>query len=295
MQIGKRIASVSILVSALLAVGKIVVGWFAGSTSVIADGVESAGDVIASGVVLLGFTIATRPADENHPYGHGRYETLTGLLVGVILFVAGIAISYRSLQGIGKVHVPPAAYGFVPLIVSLISKAVLSAVKFHYGRRIRSASIIADAWNDFVDIVSAATAMTALGLTLWDRSRFLAADHYGGFAVGLIVIFTGIRVGKDTSARLTDAMPDPSLLHQIRQVALNVSGVIGVEKLFARDAGLQYRVDLHLEVDPELSVREAHDIANEVRFAIRGQLSWVADVLVHVEPAPTVPASGPKE
>lgn len=291
MQIGKRIASVSILVSALLSIGKIVVGWLAGSTSVIADGVESAGDVVASGVVLLGFTIAARPADENHPYGHGRYETLTGLLVGVVLFVAGVAISYRSLQRIGEVHALPAAYGFVPLVVSLISKVVLSSVKFHYGKRIRSTAIIADAWNDFVDIVSAATAMTALGLTLWDGSRFLAADHYGGFAVGLIVIFTGIRVGKDTSARLTDAMPDPTLLHEVRQVALNVSGVKGVEKLFARNTGLQYHVDLHLEVDPELPVREAHNIANEVRFAIRRQLSWVADVLVHVEPVPTIPAS----
>ncbi len=295
MQIGKRIALISILVSALLAIGKIVVGWFAGSTSVIADGVESAGDVIASGVVLLGFTIASRPADENHPYGHGRYETLTGLLVGIILFVAGVGISYGSLQGIGEVHAPPAAYGFIPLLVSLISKAVLSSMKFHYGKRIRSAAIIADAWNDFVDIVSAATAMTALGLTLWDGSRFLAADHYGGFAVGVIVIFTGIRVGKDTSARLTDAMPDPTLLRQIRQVALNVPGAIGVEKLFARNTGLQYHVDLHLEVDPELSVRQAHDIANEVRFAIRRQLSWVADVLVHLEPAPRTTASEPKQ
>src|SRR5581483_10408103 len=283
MEIGKRIALISISVSALLAIGKIVVGWFAGSTSVIADGVESAGDVIASGVVLLGFTIASRPADENHPYGHGRYETLTGLLVGIILFVAGVGISYGSLQGIGEVHAPPAAYGFIPLLVSLISKAVLSSMKFHYGKRIRSAAITADAWNDFVDIVSAATAMTALGLTLWDGNRFLAADHYGGFAGGVIVIFTGIRVGKDTSARLTDAMPDPTLLRQIRQVALNVPGAIGVEKLFARNTGLQYHVDLHLEVDPELSVRQAHDIANEVRFAIRRQLSWVADVLVHVE------------
>ncbi len=236
-QIGKRIALISILVSALLAVGKIVVGWLAGSTSVIADGVESAGDVIASGVVLLGFVIAARPADENHPYGYGRYETLTGLLVGMILFLAGIGISYRSLQNVGAVHAPPETYGFIPLLISLMSKAVLSTVKFRHGRRIYSAAIIADAWNDFVDIVSATAAMTALGLTVWNPGRFLAADHYGGFAVGLIVIFTGIRVARDTSARLTDVMPDPHLVDQIRQVALGIPGVTGVEKLFARNTG----------------------------------------------------------
>jgi cation diffusion facilitator family transporter len=249
---------------------------------------ESAGDVFASGIVLFGFIIAARPADKDHPYGHGRYETLTGLLVGVILFLGGVGISYRSLQNVGALHAPPAAYGFIPLLIFMLSKGVLSAVKFRYGRQIHSASIVADAWNDFVDIISAATAMTALGLTLWDPGRFLAADHYGGFAVGLIVTFTGVRVAKDTSARLTDAMPDSSLVSQIRAVALSISGVAGVEKLFVRNTGLQYHVDLHLEVDPEMTVRQAHDIANEVRFTIRRQLNWVADVLVHVEPAPVL-------
>src|SRR5882672_4700400 len=286
MHTGKRVALISILVSALLAVAKIVVGGLAGSTSVVADGLESAGDAIASGFVALGFIIAARPADENHPYGHGRYETVTGFFVGIILFVGGIGICYRSLQQVGAVHPPPAAYGLIPLLISLIAKAVLSAVKFRVGRRIRSAAIIADAWNDFVDILSAIAAMTALGLTLWDPSRFLAADPYGGFAVGVIVIFAGIRVARDTSARLTDAMPDPALLDEIRQVALSVPGAVGVEKLFARNTGLQYHVDLHLEVDSEMTVRQAHDIANEVRFAIRRRLPWVADVLVHVEPDP---------
>ena len=121
--------------------------------------------------------------------------------------------------------------------------------------------------------------MTALGLTLWDPSRFLAADHYGGFAVALMVIFIGIRIARDTSARLTDAMPNPNLLDQIRQVARNVPGT-------ARNTGLQYHVDLHLEVDPEMRVRQAHDIANEVRFAIRRQVSSVAGVLVRLEPVP---------
>ncbi len=110
--------------------------------------------------------------------------------------------------------------------------------------------------------------MTALGMTLWDPSRFPAADHYGGFAVGVIVVFTGVRVAQDTTARLSDAMPDSGLIDQIREIALAVPGVSGVEKLFARNTGLQYHVDLHLEVDPEMTVRQAHDIANNVRFMI---------------------------
>ena len=286
MQVGKRIALISILVSALLAVGKILVGWLAGSTSVVADGLESAGDVLASSIVLLGFTVAARPADQNHPYGHGRYETLTGLLVGLILLGGGVGICYRSLRHVAEVHTAPASYAFIPLIISLLAKSVLSATKFRQGRRIHSAAIIADAWNDLVDIISAGVAMTALGLTLWDPARFLAADHYGGFAVGVIVLFTGISVAKETSARLSDAMPNSDVIDQIRRTALEVPGVAGVEKLFARNTGLQYHVDLHLELDPAMSVRQAHDIANQVRFTIRREVPWVADVLVHVEPTP---------
>lgn len=284
--IGKRVALISVAVSATLAVSKILIGILGRSTSVVADGLESAGDVVASGIVVFGFMAASRPADENHPYGHGRYETLTGLIVGMILFTGGIGICYRSLQNVGSQHAPPELYGIWPLLASMAAKAVLSAVKFRFGRRIHSAALIADGWNDFVDIISAATAITALGLTLYDPSRFLAADHYGGFAVGLIVIFTGLRVGKETSDRLTDTMPDPTLMSEIRRVAKSVPGVCDVEKCFARSTGLQYHVDLHLEVDPAMSVRDSHELATEVRFAIRRELPLIADVLVHVEPWP---------
>lgn len=285
-RIGKRVALASIAVSIILAAVKITVGIMGRSASVLADGFESAGDVVAAVAVFFGFAIASRPADEEHPYGHGRYETLTGLIVGVILLAAGIGICYRSLMGVQHVHEVPAFYGVWALLGSMVSKAVMSAVKFHYGRKIRSAALTADAWNDFVDILSALTALTALGLTLLDPDRFLVADHYGGFAVGLFVIFTGLRVARETSSRLTDEMPDDEMVAAIREVSLTVPGAVGVEKCFARNVGLQYYVDLHLEVDPDLTVRKSHDIATEVRFAIRKKLDWVADVLVHVEPAP---------
>jgi len=285
-KLGRRIALISVLVSLGLAAAKLIIGYLAQSTSVVADGFESAGDVIASTFVWFGLFLAARPADENHPYGHGRYETLTGLIVGLILFAGGFGICVRSLSNVGELHGAPAAFGIWPLIASMFAKAILSAVKFRYGKRIHSAALTADAWNDFVDIISATTAITALGLTLYDPVRFLSADHYGGFAVGLIVIFTGMRVVKETSSRLLDEMPDADLMTEIREVAVKVPGVMGIEKLYARNSGLQYHVDLHLEVDPEMTVRESHDIATEVRFAIRRELDWVADVLVHVEPAP---------
>jgi len=236
--------------------------------------------------VLLGLTLAAKPADWNHPYGHGRAETLMGLLVGLMLFGAGTAISAHALLRAGDVHQPPAAYAIWPLIGSIAVKSVMCGVKFQVGKRIGSSALAADAWNDAVDILSGFAALAAVGLTLYDPERFLAADHYGGFAVGVIVIFTGLRVTRDTGLQLMDTMPSQGMMQTIRNVAQQVSGVEGVEKCFARKTGLQYHVDLHLEVDPEITVRSSHDIAEQVRNRIRRDVDWVADVLVHVEPSP---------
>jgi len=286
MRIGQRVALGGMIVSGGLAVVKIVTGLMAGSTSVVADGLESAGDVLASGLVFLGLTLAAKPADWNHPYGHGRAETLTGLLVGLMLFGAGIVIAFHALVLAGEAHRPPAAYAVWPLIASIGIKSILCGVKFRFGHKIGSAALAADAWNDAVDIISGFTALSAVGLTLYEPARFLAADRYGGFAVGLIVIFTGLRVTRDTALQLMDTMPSERMMRTIRNVAQQVTGVEGVEKCFARKTGLQYHVDLHLEVDPEITVRSSHDIAEQVRNRIRRDVDWVADVLVHVEPSP---------
>jgi len=270
--------------SGILAAVKITLGHIGGSTSVVADGFESAADVVASGIVLFGLALASRPADENHPYGHGRFETLTGLGVGALLAAAGVGISARSLMQVQALHPPPQSYTLWPLFGSILVKSVLAAVKFHYGRRIRSAALIADAWNDSVDILSGSVAAAALGLTLDDPGRFLAADHYGGFAVGIIVVFLGLRVVHETAMQLMDTMPDEETMSHIRRVAATVPGALGIEKCYARKTGLRYHVDLHLDVDPGMTVRDSHQIASQVRDRIKEELDWVADVLVHVEP-----------
>ncbi len=283
----RLIAVVSVLVSAALAFTKILIGWMAGSTAVVADGFESTGDVVASALVLFGLVVASKPPDENHPYGHGRSEMLAGLAVGFILAAAGVGICWRSFERIGKVEHVPAVYGIWPLVASILVKSVLSTVKFRVGWRVHSASLVADAWNDAVDILSGTSALIALGLTLLDPSRFLSADQYGGVVVGLIVVFTGARVVRETAMQLMDTMPDETIMNRIREVALSVPGVHGVEKCFARKTGFRYHVDLHLEVDPELTVRASHDIASQVRGAIKDRLDFIEDVLVHVEPSPT--------
>jgi cation diffusion facilitator family transporter len=281
----RQIAILGMVVSALLAIMKLTAGWRGHSASVVADGFESTADVFASGLVLIGLIIAERPPDDNHPYGHGRVETLTGLLLGFFLFCAGALIAWHGLTGAADA-LTPAPWAVIPLVVSIIAKMGLVFIKYRHGRSIGSSSLLADAVNDGIDILSGTVALAALSLTLWKPVEFLRADHYGAFAVGIIVIISAVRVMLNTSMHLVDTMPDDEAMAKIRDVALSVRNVEGVEKCFARKTGLQYHVDLHLEVDPEITVRASHEIAGRVRDKIREEIPWVADVLVHVEPWP---------
>jgi len=293
LSLGRRVALASTAINVGLAGSNVVVGFLSGSTSVVAAGLHFMGDVLASTVVLIAMFVAGKPADPEHPYGHGRFETVAGLVVGMILLAGGVGICYTSLQRIGEGHPPPSAYGVSTLLLAILVRVVMSTTKFRVGRRIQSSAIVADAWNDAVDILWSSAALVALGLTLYDPSRFLAADHYGGFIVGLVVIFTGFRVIRDTSLELMDTMPDADSLADIKRVALTVPGVLGVEKCFARKTGLQHHVDIHLEVDPEMTVAVSHAVASQARKRLCAELDWIADVLVHIEPAPAPDPSAP--
>ena len=293
MRAGRRVAFAGIAASAVLACINVIVGVLAHSTSVLATGLEFTGDVVASTIVLGGMIVASRPADANHPYGHGRVEMLAGFVVGLIVMVGGVVICRQSLQKIGEVHAPPGEIAIVALVFAIGVRAVMSAIKFRVGRRIQSGSLVADAWNDAVDILSASAALTAVVLTMVDPERFLAADHYGGFVVGVIVVGIGIRIGREASWELVDTMPAPQMADQIRDAAARVPGVRLVEKSYARKTGLRYQVDLHVHVDGTMTVNESHAIAGHVRAEVRHALPWVADVLVHVEPAATIAASAP--
>ncbi|MGH8638555.1 MAG: cation diffusion facilitator family transporter, partial [Burkholderiales bacterium] len=246
----RRVALAGMAMSGMLAGTSILVGLLARSTSVVATGFEFAGDVLASSIVVVGMGIAARPADENHPYGHGRFETLSAFIVGVILAAGGAMISYQSLQAVGVRHEPPGALAAVALVGAIVLRGIMSAVKLRVGRRLRSSALIADAWNDAVDILSAMAALTAVGLANYDPERFLAADHYGGFVVGIVVVVTGIRVVREASLELVDTMPEPELTDAIVSIAKSVDGVRGIDKVFARKTGLQHHIDLHIEVDP---------------------------------------------
>jgi len=283
--IGRRLALISISTGVALALAKILVGVHTQSDALLSDGMESAGDVLSSTIVFIGLSIASKPPDAEHPYGHGRYETLSGLAVGALLLLAGAAILWHGItaQHHGQ---PLPLYALYPLFASVILKIGLSFFKFRVGGKIASTSLQADAWHDLTDLLSTAVAMIAVLLTILDPVRLGVADRAGSIAIGLLIVLLSVRVVRQTIDQLVDTMPEAQKLVEIREAALSVPGTLGIEKCFARRTGLRYHVDLHLEVDPDMTVRQSHDIATEVRAVITRSLPWVADVLVHVEPAP---------
>ena len=283
--LARRLTLLSISVGAVLALAKILVGVHAGSASVLSDGLEAASDVLSSSFVYAGLWIASKPPDAEHPYGHGRYETLSGLGMGAVLLLAGAAILWHGIiSGSNQTILP--LYALYPLFASIILKTALAFLKFRAARRIASISLEADAWHDITDLLSTSIALIAVLLTLLDSARFGMSDRIGSIAIGILILFISGRVVRHTVDQLVDTMPAPKKMAEIRSSALSVPGALGIEKCFARRTGLHYHVDLHLEVDPDLTVRRSHEIATEVRSAIRHNLPWVADVLVHVEPSP---------
>ena len=275
-----RVAFVSTLASGALAVAKIAVGLSASSAAVVSDGIESAGDVLTSGLVFLAVRLAAKPADDDHPYGHGRVDILAGQAVGMVLVLAGVGICWRSLTHPVQV---PALYAIWPLLASILIKSALAFTKMRVGRRDGSSALIADGWNDSVDILSGLIALAAVLLAIF-LPGWEWADRWGGFLIGLIVLFLALRTIYQTTMHLMDTMPDARRMEQIRIATFAVPGALGVEKCFARKTGSRYHVDMHLEVDPQLTVLESHDIATAVKNHLRRTVDWVEDVLVHVEP-----------
>ena len=282
--VGRRIALLSMSVGVVLATAKIIVGVHAGSTSLTSDGCEAAADVLSSAFVYAGLLLASLPPDQEHPYGHGRYETVAGLAVGALLLLSGAAILWNAVVRFRESN-QLETYALYPLLAAFVLKTALAGTKFRIGKRIDSSALTADGWHDITDLLSTSVAFIAIGLTLLNPARFRMADHIGGIFIGLIIVFLSFRVVVQTVGQLIDTMPEPSKLAELRSVALSVPGTLGIEKCFARRTGLKYHVDLHLEVDPDLTVRESHEIARLVKRQIKEELRWVADVLIHVEPA----------
>ncbi len=281
---GVRAAQVGMVVNAGLAAVKLVAGLLGNTYALIADAAESCADVFGSLLVWGGLAVAARPADEDHPYGHGKAEPLAAMVVALALFAAAAFIAYESVKQIVTPHYTPAPFTLVVLVLVIITKELLFRFVFKVGDAVGSTAVKSDAWHHRSDAITSAAAFVGISIALVGGKGYESADDWAALLASGIIVFNAYRLVRPALAELTDASPAFDAEHAIRGVAMNVAGVRGTHKCFVRKMGFDYYVDLDVVVDGRLTVRDGHNIAHQVQNAIREANPLVAKVFVHVEP-----------
>lgn len=278
-----RISLIGMVVNAVLAFAKLVAGILGHSYALVADGVESLADILSSLVVWGGLRIASIPADRDHPYGHGKAEPLAALVVSLMLLGAGIAIAVEAIREIITPHRAPAAFTLWVLLAVVCTKEVLFRVVRRVAGQVNSGAVLADAWHHRSDAITSVAAGVGISVALIGGPGYEPADDWAALVASAVILYNASRICVRPLRELMDAEP-VEIVAQVREVAASVPGVAGIEKVFARKHGMKYWLDMHVEVDPQMSVRDAHLVAHAVKDRIRERLPAVQDVLVHVEP-----------
>ena len=282
---GARLALVGIVVNSVLAAIKIAAGIAGNCYALIADGIESTLDIFGSILIWGGLKLAARPPDDDHPYGHGKAEALAAIGVALTVIVAAIGIAMQSVREILTPHHSPAPFTLLVLVGVVIVKETLFRKVIHTGDEIGSAAVKTDAWHHRSDAITSMAAFIGISVALIGGPGWESADDWAAlFACGLIG-FNGYRLLIPALQEALDAAPPAHIQESVRAAAAAVPGVAGLDQCRVRKMGLEFYVDLHVGVDAEMSVREGHRIAHEVKDAIRRAIPEVADVLVHIEPA----------
>lgn len=280
----RRASLLSVALNVALALVKLATGVAGNSYALVADAVESLGDVLSGAIVWGGMVIASRPADENHPYGHGKADPLAGLVVALLLVVAAVWIASEAIHHIRLPHASPASYTLIVLIAVILIKEGMYRFLLQTGERIGSTALSADAWHHRGDAVTSAAAAVGITVALVGGAGYESADDWAALLACLLIAGNGLRFTRLAVLELMDTTPQADLADGFRAAALEVAGAQAVEKVLVRKMGPRLYIDLHLEVSPSLTVLEAHDIAHAVKNRIRDEWAQVADVLVHVEP-----------
>jgi cation diffusion facilitator family transporter len=285
LQTGARVALLGLVVNVVLASAKIMAGLVGHAYVLIADGIESALDVGGSIVIWGGLTVAARPPDKTHPYGHGKAEPIAAMVVALAVLAAALAIAIQSVREILLPHHGPAPWTLVVLIVAVIIKEVLFRYVIRFGRKVESTAVKTDAWHHRIDAMTSTAAFIGISVALIGGKPWQSADDWAALVACVLIGWNGYRLARPAFYEIMDTAPGGKFIKSIRRVASSVPGVVEVEKCRARKMGLDFYVDLHVGVDGNMSVHEGHEIAHRVKRAIQQSDSRVADVLVHIEPA----------
>lgn len=281
---GIRATLLRIVASTVLAIVKVVSGFLGNSYALIADGIESMLDIISSMVVLGGLQLASQPADERHPYGYGKAESLSALAVATTLFGAAIAIAIQSIREILVPHHLPEPFTLAVLVVVVVSKEFMFRKLFQTGETIRSGAMKSDAWHHRSDALTSIAAFIGIGIALLGGPGFEAADDWAALFASGVIAFNGTRLFHSAWREILDVSPPKEVIDRVREIAGSLEGVRAIDKCLVRRSGLILFVDIHVVVDGNLSVRVGHDIAHRVKDALLAADLGILDASIHIEP-----------
>lgn len=280
---------VGMIANTLLAIMKGIGGFASGSRALLADSVHSASDIAGSIVVLFGVKIAHKPPDKEHPYGHGKAENIASIIVAFLLIIVGIQISISSIKVFfGDIPEAPGILALAIIIISIIVKEMLFYYKYYLGKKYHSTALTAEAWHHRSDSLSSVAALVGIGGAIlgdyFHITFLLYADAAAGIVVSLIVIKVGYTLAKESSQVVLEKVLDSEDIKVYNDTVSDIKGVLRIDQIYARTHGTYVVIDIKISVDPEITVREGHDIAANVKDVLIDSYTEVENVLVHVNP-----------
>jgi cation diffusion facilitator family transporter len=275
----------AICINIALMIIKIGVGLLGNSYALVADGIESASDIFSSLITWAGFQLSLRPADDSHPYGHGKIESLAGVFSGGALLAAAAYIAYQSILEIRTPHHAPAWFTLPVLIGVVIVKWFLSRRVLSIGDTLDSNALKGDAWHHFSDAITSAAAAIGITIALIGGKGYESADDWAALGACVIIVVNGGLILKRSFHDVLDGNVPNTIYESIRSQAVSVSGVENTEKCRIRKSGIDLFVEMHLRVDPLMAVADAHKISHEVKALLISQNARIKDVTIHIEPA----------
>ena len=289
LQRGLRAIFLGIVVNTILGVIKLVAGIFGSSHALIADAIESFADIFNSLIMWRGIAVAAAPADKDHPYGHTKAEPLAAAFGATMLLVAAVYIAVKGAMNIyewtnGFHRDPPQWFTLVALAVVVVVKEAMFRYVVREGKDTDNAAVKTDAWHHRSDAITSIAAAIGITIALIGGPKYVCADDAAAVFAAFIIGWSGWMLLRPALSELMDQAPDPEIVDKIRQLASGVEGVANVEKNFVRKAGHLLFVEMHVEVDPQMTVLRSHEIAHGVKDKVRSAMPTVSDVLVHIEP-----------
>lgn len=276
---------VGIIGNFFLALLKIIIGIFGRSLALVADGIHSLLDITSSLAVLFGLIIASKPKDKRHPYGHGKAESLSSITIAILLVFLAFLMAWKSSLLLFQRNIQePLLITFWIALIAAVLKEGMYQYKVHLAKALKSTSLMADAWHHRSDAFTSLVVVFAIAAAIFGGDRWQFLDKIAAIIISIIIMYVGIKIYIKAISELMDESVDLEMAEFVKEKAKQVNKVKSIETLLVRKSGLDFLVDIHIEVDPEMNVGESHRIAAEVKNKIINEVPQVKSVLVHIEP-----------